>query len=409
MGLSGVQRITKFVKYLPKYGWEPTVLTTEPAGYFAFDESLLEDLDHPAITIERAASLDPTRLFGSHNTVSLPAERSRTFLSNISQFVFIPDNKRGWKRPAIKAAEKLHREKPFQAVLATLPPYTCGLIAAELSARWKIPLTLDFRDDWLGNPRHVYPTPLHRKMHRRLEKRCFDAATSIVAINDPMAAALQSRLIEYQGPANSRAVSVIPQGFDPADFAGCESTRRDNKLRFLYTGVFYDVQTPDYFLRALTKVLASTPEAAEEIEARFVGLIPESSRQLFGALQLDNVVTTAGYTPHSDVVRELVEADVLWMTVGKGAGQETISTGKLFEYFGTRKPIMGFVPRGAAFEALRSYGASYICEPDDVEAIASNIEAVYRAWKNDQLPAPEDCVVQAYDRRRLTALLSDIL
>ncbi|HRK73277.1 MAG TPA: group 1 glycosyl transferase, partial [Rhodothermales bacterium] len=41
MGGSGVQRITKFVKYLTQFGWEPEVLTVEPQGYYAYDESLM--------------------------------------------------------------------------------------------------------------------------------------------------------------------------------------------------------------------------------------------------------------------------------------------------------------------------------------------------------------------------------
>ena len=46
MGLSGVQRTLKFVKYLPKFGWQPTVLTVTPTGYFAQDYTLLEEI-HP--------------------------------------------------------------------------------------------------------------------------------------------------------------------------------------------------------------------------------------------------------------------------------------------------------------------------------------------------------------------------
>ena len=77
MGLSGVQRIARFVKYLPETGWAPTVLTVEPAGYFAFDEALLAELHRPEINIVRVASIDPTRFFGKKSTVSLPAEGSR--------------------------------------------------------------------------------------------------------------------------------------------------------------------------------------------------------------------------------------------------------------------------------------------------------------------------------------------
>ncbi|MBE0585718.1 MAG: glycosyl transferase family 1, partial [Desulfofustis sp.] len=42
LGGSGVQRVLKFVKYLPQFGWQPTVLTIGPTAYYAHDESLLK-------------------------------------------------------------------------------------------------------------------------------------------------------------------------------------------------------------------------------------------------------------------------------------------------------------------------------------------------------------------------------
>ena len=44
MSYSGVQRTSKFVKYMPDFGWEPTVLTIQPKAYYAFDDSLLKEL-----------------------------------------------------------------------------------------------------------------------------------------------------------------------------------------------------------------------------------------------------------------------------------------------------------------------------------------------------------------------------
>src|ERR1700689_3090125 len=45
MGLSGVQRTLKFVKYLPEFGWRPIVLTGGETPYYAHDLSLLEELN----------------------------------------------------------------------------------------------------------------------------------------------------------------------------------------------------------------------------------------------------------------------------------------------------------------------------------------------------------------------------
>ena len=62
MGLSGVQRTLKFVKYLPQFNWQPTVLTVQPRGYLATDESLLEDLEGRDVLIERTGAAGPGKL-----------------------------------------------------------------------------------------------------------------------------------------------------------------------------------------------------------------------------------------------------------------------------------------------------------------------------------------------------------
>ncbi|HOK15494.1 MAG TPA: hypothetical protein PK007_11310, partial [Candidatus Kapabacteria bacterium] len=61
MGLSGVQRSVKFAKYLPENGWDVSVLTTTPAAYYAYDETLLDELNNPKISIYRTQP-DATRL-----------------------------------------------------------------------------------------------------------------------------------------------------------------------------------------------------------------------------------------------------------------------------------------------------------------------------------------------------------
>ena len=44
-GGGGVQRVLKFCKYLPDYGWNPIVLTVKDGEFPAFDNSLLEDVN----------------------------------------------------------------------------------------------------------------------------------------------------------------------------------------------------------------------------------------------------------------------------------------------------------------------------------------------------------------------------
>ncbi|HET6567791.1 MAG TPA: glycosyltransferase family 4 protein [Rhodothermales bacterium] len=406
MGLSGVQRVAKFVKYLPRHGWRPTVLTVDPGGYFAFDSSLLAELRDSGVDVHRTYSLDPTRLFGKKKTVALPSETRRRRLSSVSQFFFVPDNKIGWAWPAIRAGRRLLSSKKFDAVLSSAPPYTGHLIARSLSRHAGLPLVLDFRDDWLGNPRHVYPTKLHRRLHEALEAGVLRSASAIVTINECIADALAGRVSARGGDA---PVHVIPQGFDPQDFTVEPERRAPGKMRLLHAGIFYDRQTPDVFLKALAALVARREDVRGHVEAAFVGLVPESSLALADRLGLSGCVRHVGYVPHREVPSYLLSADALWMTIGSAPGSSCISTGKLFEYFGARKPILGLVPPGAAQEALEKYRAAVVAPPDDIEQAGTALEALFDLWRAGSLPAPDEEFVQGFDRERLAGRLAEVL
>ncbi|MDZ4698397.1 MAG: glycosyl transferase family 1 [Rhodothermales bacterium] len=408
MGLSGVQRIARFVKYLPEFGWQPEVLTIDPAGYFAYDASLLDELMQRGIPIHRTTSLDPTRLFGRSRQVALPAESSRRKLAALSHWLFVPDNKIGWMPAALRRGRAVLAERPFDAILATAPPYTAALIGQRLAAEAHLPLALDFRDDWVGNPRHVYPTALHRAAHLHLERRALTAAGAIFTINDRIRAAMLGR---HAGVVTPEAFTVLPQGFDAADFHPPHGTedgaaRTDRRCRFVYSGVFYDRQKPDFFLQALARVLDRHPEWRDVVEAYFVGLLPAYVPALIASLGLGPIVTATGYKTHPEAIRHVVAADILWLTVGSGPGQAQISTSKLYEYLGTRKPILGLVPDGAARDVLSRDAAALTVDPENVPAIAEAIAMLVRGWMNGTLPQGDATTRAPYERRRLTEALA---
>ncbi len=403
MGLSGVQRVAKFVKYLPDYGWLPTVLTVEPHGYFAYDPPLWEELVRAGVEVRRTTSFDPTRLFGKKQTVALPDETTRRRLSGLSQWLFVPDNKIGWYGPAVRAGRQVLRVERYHAVFSSAPPYTAHLVAKSLSRAARLPLVTDFRDDWLGNPRHTYPTPLHRRLHARLEREVLRASDRVVAINRHIAEGLRRR---HPGVLPDDAVHVIPQGFDPEDFLVPPAPRPQGKMRLLYAGVFYDAQKPDFFLRGLHEFITRRPEARAMVEALFVGLLPAAAVELVEDLGMADLVTGAGYLPHRETVAHLRAADVLWMTIGDRPGAEGISTGKLFEYLGAGKPILALIPDGMAREALEPCGAATIVPPADVPAISRALETLFDRWRMGALPRPDPAYVEGFDRRILAGALA---
>jgi glycosyltransferase involved in cell wall biosynthesis len=406
LGLSGVQRTLKFVKYLPSFGWEPTVLTVEDRGYFAKDEAMLGELDGLPVNIIRTPSLDPLHFFRHKGVVRMPSARTLGIMGKLSQSVFIPDNKVGWKKPAVEAAMKSLAEHPVDAIFATAPPYTDFLIGLELKRRTGLPLIVDYRDAWLENPLHFYPTPLHKALHHRLEQRVLRNADHIISINRP----IKERILQGSDFLAHSDVTIISQGYDQADFEGVRRRRApDGRLRILYAGTFYYNRDPRAFLTALRALADESPAVANVIDVHFVGSRREEDERLVRELDLASTVTLHGYLPHRETIQQLVDADVLLLVIGRGNGEDMMSTGKLYEYLGARKPVLACVPPGAARQVLEKGGAAFFAEPDNSEDIAVQIRRLFELFRNGRLPAPSYEYVSQFDRRALAGRLAALL
>ena len=61
-GGPGVQRILKFTKYLPHYGWQPLILTVKGGEFPALDESLCSDIPTEC-RVARTSLLEPNTLY----------------------------------------------------------------------------------------------------------------------------------------------------------------------------------------------------------------------------------------------------------------------------------------------------------------------------------------------------------
>lgn len=401
MGLSGVQRTLKFVKYLPAHGWQPTVLTVTPTGYYAQDYTLLEEIRPLHIEIERVGSLDPNRFLRKKGVVNLPSERWRKILTFASDAVFIPDNKIGWKRKVLKGADALFKKQNYDVIFATAPPFTDLIIGAELRQRYQKPLVLDYRDPWLDYPYKYYPTAFHRWANHKLEKHAVHAAAAIVATNRRV----KELILQHHRFLDYHDVTIIPQGYDPEDFRGVRpDPRTDGRMRFTHAGTFYGDRRPDYFLRALRKVFDDRPELKDRIEAWFVGAFHDEHREVIRKLGLDGHTTITGYLDHTHCVRTLLASDVLWLMLNN----DCQSPGKLYEYLGARKPILACVPDGFIQQTLRETGGATIVPPDDVGMIASAIVRLFDQFKAKSLPVPREEMVTKYDRSELAGDLANI-
>jgi glycosyltransferase involved in cell wall biosynthesis len=400
MGLSGVQRTAKFVKYLPKYGWKPTVLTVTPTGYYAADQTLLEEVETSGTEIVRASSLDPNRLFKKQGVVKMPSETMRKLLQFCGDAVFFPDTKIGWRSKAVKAASELLSRENFDVIFATAPPQTDFLIGEALKKKFRIPLVLDYRDAWLDYPFKYYPTPLHRYQHYRLEKRVLKAADRVVTT---VRRVKESILSHYLG-LDYHDVVIISQGYDPADFEFSEAAKPviRRKMRITHAGTFYADRNPSVLLQAFHNIILDTPQMRGRVELAFVGNTREEDQILVKKLGLQDDVVFHGYLEHKDCIRRLVDSDILWLVLDN----DYQSPGKLYEYFGTRKPILGSVIPGYTKQLVLESGAG-VCVPlKDVKAHEEALRQFFTQYEKNQLKKVPDEFANRHNRMVLTGELA---
>ncbi len=399
MGLSGVQRITKFVKYLPQFGWQPIIITPGAASYYAYDPSLLEEVeqleirtirtDHPLVT----KSPQPARYYPAR-----PLQRLYHFLTS---FYAIPDTKRRWKRRALQAARNLLRNTPVDVIFATAPPFTNFLIGAHLAEEFELPLVLDYRDPWIDNPFHFYPTPYHRFRNRQLEEHVLRRASAVIVLTRSM----KEQLLQHYRFLQHNDIFIIPHGYDPEDFILHGTSQNAEKFVLTYSGLFQDNRTPRYFLAAVSELCQQMPELRQQIELRFIGLLRKRDERLIAKYSLEDVSTITGYLPHGQLIHHLTESTVLWLMLQDQARTPE----KLFEYFGARKPILAMLTHPALTDLLQQYGAAVITDPTDVASIRDALYTLIQQWQTHTLPKPDETFVKQFDRRLQTETLAKIL
>ncbi|RPI00931.1 MAG: hypothetical protein EHM72_07830 [Calditrichaeota bacterium] len=335
LGLGGTQRVAKFVKYLPLYGWQPTVVTVKTIAYWASDLSLMRDV--AAAEIVRTESLDPQRLLArwrrnKGHVAGLRRDNSAAAFvyQNILSRIFTPDNKILWRPCALSAIAGLMRRSQFDAVMTTSPPHSVHLIGLKVAQKYKLPWLADFRDGWAGS--HVVYEPNRRYYHRNLilQNKVVSSANAVVTCSPGIESSLCSR------ESQRSKFHLITNGFDEEDFPQMmEKRERRDDFTLCYCGTINKWANPAPFLKALKQALAIEPPLTQKLTVQFIGLDTLGSLAAdVDRLGLSGVVQIMGHLPHDRAVAEMSRADAL-LLLAQARETDTFIPGKTFEYIGS--------------------------------------------------------------------------
>ncbi|NLM75838.1 MAG: glycosyltransferase family 4 protein [Clostridiaceae bacterium] len=402
VGGSGVQRSAKFAKYLPRFGWEPVVITRDTTKMTLRDDSLLKDIPD-GIEIIKTPAYDLTVWPSVLNKVG----------KFIAWKLLIPDGEVLWMKKALpKALERLAKGD-IDAVYSTSSPYSAHLLGLELKRNFPdIPWVADFRDEWTNNP-YFLDNP-HRPARARKEKAMeYEVLKNADALitNTPV---MKKNFVRLNPDLElEKRMVVIPNGFDPDDFGNTDvKSRKNDKFTVTYTGALYGRRKPDKIIEAVGELVSSGRVEKNKICLRFIGSFKRNVLQdLVDKNGLDGSVDLIDYMEHQKCVYEMINSDALLLIEGGGPGSEAFYTGKIFEYIQTSNPILAVIPEnGAAADIIRDTGTGIVCHWEDKRKIQDGFMRLYKAWLNgENIVNPDYEEISRYDRRALTESLSKLL
>jgi glycosyltransferase involved in cell wall biosynthesis len=355
---SGVYRSRATANHFAAAGWDVTVVTPQREFFThaikSFDPSL-EATVRDDVRVERVAfpgrpwERDIRRFSRFRGNFPGASKMLNTWAENR----FFPEHYSPWIPRVVRRAVQLHRRSPFDVVLATGNPFSVFAAAWAIHRLTRVPYVVDYRDSWtldLFQDAPAFP-PEHAAWG--WERRILDRATRVVFVNDALRHWHAERYPQVAG-----RMRVVQNGFEP-DFLGdlpVPAPPGERPPRFGYVGTMTTHVPIEEFVAGwrLARAAPGLADAVAEVHGH-LGFFPASARNLRHRLPLreDVGISYAGAVPKAQVRAVYESLDVLLLIL---AGARYVTSGKVYEYMATGKPIVSVHdPECAAREALEGY------------------------------------------------------
>ena len=420
-GGSAVQRIVKFVKYLPQFGWQPVVLTAREGDYVFLDESLGLEIPGDVIVSRTPApdlyawyekiSKKRTKAPADLSAIAVSRGEKTSWINRIALFIrsllFIPDARCAWLPFALIKGLRMIRKERIDAILSSSPPFTTALIGGLLARLTGLPWISDYRDPWTQAYFYFRRPQPSRWIEDRLERWLLKKATKVVSINQRIIDGLRWKYDMH----DSEKWDIVPNGYDPEDFAGIEP-ETDEYFTITYTGTIHAKMHPAPLVEAVKQLSHEDVDFSQSIRLNFVGRVDDDVTYMFKDTAIKNNIRLMPHLPHRECLRYTMGADLLLLLIPMASNSELIMTGKLFEYLRSGNPILCLSEKGEAAEIIRETGSGFAVPYKDVEKIKDVLRQSFRRWKSGKKILHNSVrgeVIEQWDRKKITKKLSDIL
>jgi glycosyltransferase involved in cell wall biosynthesis len=398
-GSSGVQRTLRFAQHLPRYGWQPVVLTIHPRAYPEAGNTEGNEVPE-GIEVHRAFGLDTARHLRLAGRYPGP--------------LAVPDRWMSWAFWAIPKALSLIRSRQIDAVWSTFPIATAHTIALKVVQRSGLPWIAEFRDPmWQGS--YPYEPAVNRAFKELEEAVC--ATADRVVLTTPSAVDQYRRRFPRLPPER---IALIENGFDEETFARAEcglqapmgpaAAGQPRPLTLLHSGLIYPRERdPLPFFRALATLKSSGVLGAADVRVVLRASGHEGEfRRAVAELGIDDIVRLEPPVDYLAALEEMLTVDALLLMQAANCNAQIPA--KLYEYLRAGRPILALTdPQGDTGRTLRAAGSAAIARLDSEAEIRELLPKFLSELRAGAIRGTDSEVAAHYSRGSQTAVLAQWL
>jgi len=409
VGGAGVQRPVKFVKYLRRFGWEPVVLSVSNPSVPIQDAALLKDVPE-GVKIYRARSLEPS--YEAKQTFSTAQKQGGGIKAIIKKYIsmlLLPDLQVLWWPGLIAKIIKVIRIEKPDCLYVTAPPFSSFVPVVAIGKIFGIPVVLDYRDEWVfsrtsweNSSKSRLAFFLDNFLERMVLSNCQAFTTATQSYKDS--------IVKHYGTGLANKGDVITNGYDADDFV--YETKNQvlvdpQIITIVYTGTVWKATSLDVFCSILEKYLLLNSPMKQRIRVKVFGRVVGEEANYLEIQSLKDVIECYGYIDHEKVVEEMLNADILLLTLSDLPGAEKIIHGKAFEYMASGRHIFALIPDGEVKILIAEhYGNASIVSPGDADEVYANFEYLLNNIEGIRKRESKD--VSGFLRENLTAKLASV-
>jgi len=321
-----------------------------------------------------------------------------------------------WKW-GVHALASVREELPrYDALVVNGPPFE-GLVPFIREAeRIRLPVVWDLRDLWQARPQSTGPLGWFSPKERRerwihgLRDEMIRGADHVVLTSDGAA-----ELLHRTFPGVDRArVSVITNAYAEVDEPKHADTSPDG-----------DPQVPRSITLCHSGLLSYGRDRLAMDLIRGLGVLkrrkgPSITLRLTGqavpdvdaaakAEGVDDQVEVLGWVDREKAREIQRDSDALLLL--QPAHEAGIAIpGKLFEYMGRRRPVLAFMPEGAATRLVRDHDLGAVISSEDPEAIANGLaDFAAQVRRRPVLPPPPEMFSESQTVERLAEIIHQVI